>query len=249
MPLGQKRAVWIRTGNLSLIKRNALTTEPWLHIWDINCRNIAVYVVELQKRKLQPENMLWCVVAARQLWCWLSQRRYDLWTLMKCVCKVLIYHPPKNQHSIMILCCCSRPWMLWGSSHQESENINTLQWLLAHNRSVPNIRMVFEKCMNWLQNTPSSLSITSMIWELHPPPSRVLDGASAFFNLLVSLKYFYAQRVISTHISRCACSAQPAMTVSMTQDWVSMRVKQQTLSVHRINLHDNEAFLFRKACK
>ena len=28
MPLGQKRAVWIRTGNLSLIKRNALTTEP-----------------------------------------------------------------------------------------------------------------------------------------------------------------------------------------------------------------------------
>ena len=34
VPLGQKRAVWIRTGNLSLVKRNALTIEPRLHISD-----------------------------------------------------------------------------------------------------------------------------------------------------------------------------------------------------------------------
>jgi hypothetical protein len=36
VPLGQKRAVWIRTGNLSLLKRTALTRtiEPRLHISD-----------------------------------------------------------------------------------------------------------------------------------------------------------------------------------------------------------------------
>jgi len=37
-------------------------------LWIFNVRNIAVYVVELQKRNLQPENMLRRVVAARQLW-------------------------------------------------------------------------------------------------------------------------------------------------------------------------------------
>ena len=34
VPLGQKRAVWIRTGILSLLKRTALTIEPRLHISD-----------------------------------------------------------------------------------------------------------------------------------------------------------------------------------------------------------------------
>ena len=53
MPLGQKRAVWIRTSNLSLRKRTTLTTEPRLHIWDNISWNIAVFIVELQKRKLQ----------------------------------------------------------------------------------------------------------------------------------------------------------------------------------------------------
>ncbi len=32
LPLGQKHTVWIRTGNLSLTKRNALTTEPRMQI-------------------------------------------------------------------------------------------------------------------------------------------------------------------------------------------------------------------------
>ena len=32
VPIGQMCAVWIRTRNLSLTKRNALTTEPRLHI-------------------------------------------------------------------------------------------------------------------------------------------------------------------------------------------------------------------------
>ncbi len=49
----QKHTAWIRTGNLSLIKHNALTTEPQLQIRHIMIRTIAVYVVELQKTKLQ----------------------------------------------------------------------------------------------------------------------------------------------------------------------------------------------------
>ena len=42
-----------------------------------------------------------CVVAACQLWCRALQQRWDLGTLMKYVCKVLIYHPPKNLHSMI----------------------------------------------------------------------------------------------------------------------------------------------------
>ncbi len=51
---GQKHTVWIRTGNLSLANRNALTTEPRLQTGRNIKRNIAVYEVEMQKRKLQP---------------------------------------------------------------------------------------------------------------------------------------------------------------------------------------------------
>ena len=54
---------------------------------------------------------------------------------------------------------------------------------------------------------------------------------------------------MSTHMSWWACSAKPAMTVFMRQDWVLMRMKQQTLSAHGINLEDTKAFLFRKALK
>ncbi len=53
-PLGQKHTAWIRTGYLSLIKCNALTTEQRLQIRHIIIRNIAVYVVELQKNKIMP---------------------------------------------------------------------------------------------------------------------------------------------------------------------------------------------------
>ena len=111
--------------------------------------------------------MLECVVAARQLWCWLQHWRYDLWTLMKCVCKVSIYHPPKNQHAIMILHYCSLPWILNRSTPQGSENINTLWRLLAYNRSNSHVRMVLEECMDQLQNILSYLSITSVICRLH----------------------------------------------------------------------------------
>ena len=96
-------------------------------------------------------NMLECVVAARQLWCWLQHWRYsnEMGALMKCVCKVSIYHPPKNQHTIMILHYCSLPWILRISPPQGSKNMNTLWWLLAYNRSDSYVRMVLEKCM-WL---------------------------------------------------------------------------------------------------
>jgi hypothetical protein len=43
---------------------------------------------------------------------------------------VLIYHPSKTQHFIMIRHCCSRPWMLLGSAHHKSENMNTQEWLI-----------------------------------------------------------------------------------------------------------------------
>ena len=167
MPLGQKRAVWIRTRNLSLRKRTALTTEPRLHIWDNIASTIAVFIVELQKRNCNWQNMLERVVAAHQLWCRALRRRWDLGTLMKYVCKVLIYHPPKNGHSIMILCCCSRPWMLRSFSPWESENINTLRWLSGHNWRLSDIKMVLENYKNWLQNMLSSLSIISVIWKFH----------------------------------------------------------------------------------
>jgi hypothetical protein len=36
------------------------------------------------------------------------------------------------------------------------------------------------------------------------------------------------------------------MTIPMRQDWVLMRMTQQTFSAHRINLHCTKAFLFRK---
>ncbi len=60
-----------------------------------------------KKENCKPENMLRRVVTARQHWCWFQQWRYDFRTLMKCVCKVLIYHPPKFQLSSMIWYCCS----------------------------------------------------------------------------------------------------------------------------------------------
>jgi len=114
--------------------------------------------------------MLECVVAARQLWCWLQHWRYDLGTLMKCVCKVSIYHPPKNQHIIMLLHNCSLPWILRRSPLQGSENMNTLWRLLANNRSNSYVRMVLEECMDQLQNILSYLSITSVICWLHLSP-------------------------------------------------------------------------------
>ena len=121
----------------------------------------------MQKKNCNTENMLECVVAACQLWCWVQHWRYDLGSLMKCVCKVSIYHPPKNQHIIMLLHNCSLPWILRRSPLHGSENMNTLWRLLANNRSNSYVRMVLEECMDQLQNILSYLSITSVICRLH----------------------------------------------------------------------------------
>ncbi len=88
----------------------------------------------IAKKNSQPEkqSQFGCSPSWRQLWCWAPQWRYDLRTLMKWVCKVLIYHLPKTQHFIMIYCCCNRPWtwMLLGSAPHKSENTNTQEWLI-----------------------------------------------------------------------------------------------------------------------
>ncbi len=105
--------------------------------------------------------MLRHVVTTCQLWCWFQQGRYDIRTLMKCVGKVLIYHPPKSQQSTMIWHCYSLSWMLWGawmhSVEIEMELPDQFCW------SLYNIRMLREMCMNWLQNMTISSSITTLI--------------------------------------------------------------------------------------
>ncbi len=53
-------------------------------------------------------------LVARQLWCWVPQWKYDLGTLMKCVCKVLINHPLKTQHFIMIGIAAAGHECCWG---------------------------------------------------------------------------------------------------------------------------------------
>ncbi len=78
--------------------------------------------IRIAKQRLfcNPKNPLhscahwkWLNVAARQHWRWVLHLRYDLGALMKCVYRLLIYHAPKDWHSIRIQRCCSRPWMRW----------------------------------------------------------------------------------------------------------------------------------------
>ncbi len=64
---------------------------------------------------------------------------------MKCVCKVLIYYPPKNQHSTMIWRCCSRSWMVWGCASHE----------VKHKHS--GISTKQDACLYWVVNKASCL--------------------------------------------------------------------------------------------
>ncbi len=118
-----------QSGNLLLVKRNALTTEPEMQIWHVKMWIIAI-IKSYCKKLHNQKNMLNRSLVAHQLWCWVPQWRYELETLRKCVCKVVIYHPPETQQFIMIWRCCSRPWMLWGSDLHKSENMNTQEWLI-----------------------------------------------------------------------------------------------------------------------
>ena len=108
-PLGQKLAVWIRTCNLSLTKRNALANEPRLRTGHEIFETLRFMKLKSEKENCNPETMLEPVVATRQLWRWVPPWRYGLGLLMRHVCNILIYHPAKSQYSIMIWRCCSRP--------------------------------------------------------------------------------------------------------------------------------------------
>ena len=99
--------------------------------------------------------MLSVLYAPRELWCWVPRQRYDLETLMKCVCKVLIYYPPKTQHPIMIWRCCSRSWILWGCALHEVKHKHS--WM--NDFSISNIRMVFRKVKDLIGETCCTLRI------------------------------------------------------------------------------------------
>ena len=78
--------------------------------------------------------------------------------------------------------------------------------MVGHKWSVSNIIMVLEKhSMNGLTNTLCSLSFVSVIWELHPSPSRqarhLLVQASDFFNPLVLLKCFNISNMGSAYFA------------------------------------------------
>ncbi len=87
LPQGQKHTAWIRTGNLSLPKSNALTTEPRLQNWHVKLRFIAIIKSLLPKKMHNQKNMLNHSLVAFQLWCCIPQSCwiYDLGSLIKCV--------------------------------------------------------------------------------------------------------------------------------------------------------------------
>ena len=74
-PLGQKHTFWIRTGNLPIVQRNVLTTEPRLQIWHIKMRIIAIIKSNCKKIIHNQKNMLNRSLVARQLWRWVPQCR------------------------------------------------------------------------------------------------------------------------------------------------------------------------------
>ena len=105
-PLGQKRAFWIGTGNLSLLKRNALTTKPRLHI---NVETLR-FMKQNCKKEIAIQKTCWerfCSLptlvqtSAMQVW-----RRI----LMESVCKVVIYHPAKKLQAHVLWRCSSSSW-------------------------------------------------------------------------------------------------------------------------------------------
>ncbi len=124
--LEQNHTLWIRTGSDHWAKNANLTCHHLNHC------NSKVWLQKKNSQTEKPVESLNHSLVFRQLWYWVPQWRYDLGTLMKCVCKVLIYHhdAPETQNFIMNWHGCSRPWMLWGSACQENENMNTQEWLI-----------------------------------------------------------------------------------------------------------------------
>ena len=135
--------------------------------------------------------MLYVLYAPRELWCWVPQQRYDLETLMKCVCKVLIYYPPKTQHPIMIWRCCSRSWILWGCALHEVKHKHS--WM--NDFSFSNIRMVFRKVKDLIAETCCTLRI--VLW---------FENASVTSTCcLVHLMQFFASKAKNWILRRRNC--------------------------------------------
>ncbi len=104
------------------------------------------------KKNSQPEKHVDRNLVARQLCCWVPQRRQDLAALMKCVCKVLIYHP---SNFIMIsafhhdLALLQQAMNAVGSAPQKSENINTQEWLILPPFVVGGLVIIHSINGNW----------------------------------------------------------------------------------------------------
>ena len=77
---------------------------------------------------------------------------------MNCVCKVLIYYPPKTEHPIMIWRCCSRSWILWGCALHEVKHKHS--WM--NDFSISNIKMAFRKVKDLIGETCCTLRI--VLW-------------------------------------------------------------------------------------
>ncbi len=60
-PLGQKHTAWIRTGNLPIVQRNDLTTEPRLQIWHNKMRIIEI-IKSNCKKKFTTRKTCWIAV-------------------------------------------------------------------------------------------------------------------------------------------------------------------------------------------
>ena len=102
--------------------------------------------------------------------------------------------------------CSPRKW-----KHKHSGMIDGP--LLKRFQHCNGVRMVYEVIAEHAQ------LFELHFWDLRfaPVTKHLLVGASAFFSLSVSLKCFYAQRVLPEWLSWCTCSAHPVMTVSKNQ--------------------------------
>ncbi len=170
--------------------RTAQCSNHWAKTTNLTYQSVnhCDYKVWLQKRIHNQKNMLNLSLIARQLWCWVPQRRLDLATLTKCVCKVLIYHPTKTQHFIMIWRCWSRSWMLSGSAPHKSENINTQERLILPPFVVGGLLIIHSIDANWT-------------WRIHviKPFQRLYRSKFFLPQIDLHLGFAHRQRISAGH--------------------------------------------------
>ncbi len=124
-PIQQKVISWYCYWNSGQTPLN-VHSLPQTQMLDMQSQNIAAYAVHLQKRNCCPENIFKWVDSACQFRCCFQQLRNDFGKLMKCVDKVLIYHPKSLSVQPWFGCnflhCCSLSWTLCGAWFQSVEN-------------------------------------------------------------------------------------------------------------------------------